>query len=154
MIEDVDLSGVGDIEGLTIDTLTLNVAAQSTLPLDALLEVKFLDEQGAELSDIKAVTTGTIAGSTTAEAKESNISIGLTLGTSSESSKLSPLALLGKVKAVECTFDGKTLAGGGLKPDQWLQATLSVCINEGVTVDLEELLKQPEEASEPNKGQE
>lgn len=150
VIEDVDLSGVGDIEGLTIDTLTLNVAAQSTLPLDALLEVEFLDEQGAELSDIKAVTTGTIAGSTTAEAKESNISIGLTLGASAESSKLSPLALLGKVKAVKCTFDGKTLAGGGLKPDQWLQATLSVCINEGVTVDLEELLKQPDEAPKPD----
>ena len=41
---------------------------------------------------------------------------------------------------MRCTFKGKTLAGGGLGPDQYLSANLNVVLDNGITVDLDSLL--------------
>lgn len=133
VIEDVDLSELATID-IVLDSLTVNVKAQSTLPLDALLKVKFLDGEKNAIADIKTLTTGKIAGSNDGTPKDSQISIGV--GMPGEESSVHFGELFGRVKAVECTFEGTTLAGAGLKPDQWLQATLSLCINNGLTIDL------------------
>ncbi|MBR2424041.1 MAG: hypothetical protein IKB18_02575 [Tidjanibacter sp.] len=135
VIEDIDLSEVGEVN-LAIDSLTVNVMAQSTLPLDALLKIKFLDEEKKELSQIKTLTTGKILGSKSSDQPAtSQISIGVGFDAGQESS-VAIGALLGSVRAVECTVEGTTLAGAGLKPDQWLQATLSLCLDKGITIDL------------------
>ncbi|MBQ3070191.1 MAG: hypothetical protein IJD12_00675 [Tidjanibacter sp.] len=139
VIEDIDLSEVGEVN-LAIDSLTVNVVAQSTLPLDALLKIKFLDEEKKELSQIKTLTTGKILGSKSGnQPTTSQISIGVGFDAGSESS-VAIGALLGSVKAVECTVEGTTLAGTGLRPDQWLQATLSLCLDKGITIDLGTLI--------------
>ena len=130
---------VGEVN-LAIDSLTVNVVAQSTLPLDALLNIKFLDEEKKELSQIKTLTTGKILGSKSGnQPTTSQISIGVGFDAGSESS-VAIGALLGSVRAVECTVEGTTLAGTGLKPDQWLQATLSLCLDKGITIDLGTLI--------------
>lgn len=132
-IDDVDLSSAADID-LVIDTLTVNVEAQSTLPLDALLQIKFLDEAKNEISQIKSLTTGKIEGSKDGTPTSSQTSVGVRLYSNTSSAHFGEL--LSSVKAIKCTFEGTTLAGAGLKPDQWLQATLSLCLNDGLTVDL------------------
>lgn len=147
LIEEIDLSDiVGSDVDIAIDSLTVNVEAQSTLPLDAVLRIKFLDAEKNEVSQIKALTTGSIKGSTNDTPAESKISIGLTLPDATSSVHIGEL--LGSIKAVECSFEGETLAGAGLKPEQWLQATLSLCLDKGVTVDLGSLAPKDEPTDE------
>ncbi len=147
LIEDIDLSDiVGSDVDIAIDSLTVNVEAQSTLPLDAVLRIKFLDAEKNEVSQIKALTTGSIKGSANDTPAESKISIGLTLPDATSSAHIGEL--LGSIKAVECSFEGETLAGAGLKPEQWLQATLSLCLDKGVTVDLGTLAPKDEPTDE------
>ncbi len=143
VIEDIDLSEIaGSDINIAIDSLTVNVEAQSTLPLDAQVHIKFLDGAKNELAQIKTLTTGTIKGSTTDTPAVSKTSIGIGLPDASSSVHIGEL--LGSVKAVECSFEGVTLAGAGLKPDQWLQATLSLCLDKGITVDLGSLAGKTE----------
>ena len=150
LIEDIDLSEiVGSDIDIAIDSLTVNVEAQSTLPLDAVLRIKFLDAEKNEVSQIKALTTGSIKGSANDTPTESKISIGLTLPDATSSVHIGEL--LGSIKAVECSFEGETLAGAGLKPEQWLQATLSLCLDKGVTVDLGTLAPKDEPTDELSK---
>lgn len=150
LIEDIDLSEiVGSDIDIAIDSLTVNVEAQSTLPLDAVLRIKFLDAEQNEVSQIKALTTGSIKGSANDTPTESKISIGLTLPDATSSVHIGEL--LGSIKAVECSFEGETLAGAGLKPEQWLQATLSLCLDKGVTVDLGTLAPKDEPTDELHK---
>lgn len=132
VIEDIDLSSVADVD-IAINSITVNVESQSTLPLDASVSVKFLDEAKNEITQIKTTTTGKIKGSIDGTAATSNIALGVNVP---KESSAHFGQLIGSVKAVECTFEGVTLAGAGLKPDQWLQATLSLCLDEGITVDL------------------
>lgn len=147
LIEDIDLSDiVGSDVDIAIDSLTVNVEAQSTLPLDAVLRIKFLDAEKNEVSQIKTLTTGSIKGSANDTPAESKISIGLTLPDATSSAHIGEL--LGSIKAVECSFEGETLAGAGLKPEQWLQATLSLCLDKGVTVDLGTLAPKDEPTDE------
>lgn len=147
LIEDIDLSDiVGSDVDIAIDSLTVNVEAQSTLPLDAVLRIKFLDVEKNEVSQIKALTTGSIKGSANDTPAESKISIGLTLPDATSSAHIGEL--LGSIKAVECSFEGETIAGAGLKPEQWLQATLSLCLDKGVTVDLGTLAPKDEPTDE------
>lgn len=148
LIEDIDLSDiVGSDVDIAIDSLTVNVEAQSTLPLDAVLRIKFLDAEKNEVSQIKALTTGSIKGSANDTPAESKTSIGLTLPDATSSAHIGEL--LGSIKAVECSFEGETIAGAGLKPEQWLQATLSLCLDKGVTVDLGTLAPKDEPTDEP-----
>ena len=148
LIEDIDLSDiVGSDIDIAIDSLTVNVEAQSTLPLDAVLRIKFLDAEKNEVSQIKALTTGSIKGSANDTPAASKISIGMTLPDATSSAHIGEL--LGSIKAVECSFEGETLAGAGLKPEQWLQATLSLCLDKGVTVDLGTLAPKDEPTDEP-----
>jgi hypothetical protein len=150
LIEEIDLSDiVGSDIDIAIDSLTVNVEAQSTLPLDAVLRIKFLDAEKNEVSQIKALTTGSIKGSANDTPAESKISIGLTLPDATSSVHIGEL--LGSIKAVECSFEGETLAGAGLKPEQWLQATLSLCLDKGVTVDLGTLAPKDEPTDELSK---
>ncbi|MBR4851881.1 MAG: hypothetical protein IKU97_07505 [Tidjanibacter sp.] len=132
-IDNVDLSSVADVD-LTIDTLTVNVDAQSTLPLDALLQIVFLDKDKNEITQIKSLTTGKIKSSKDGTPTSSQTSVGVRLYSNTSSAHFG--ALLSSVNAIRCTFEGTTLAGAGLKPDQWLQATLSLCLNDGLSVDL------------------
>ena len=132
-IDNVDLSSVADVD-LVIDTLTVNVDAQSTLPLDALLQIVFLDKDKNEITQIKSLTTGKIEGSKDGTPTSSQTSVGVRLYSDTSSAHFG--ALLSRVNAIRCTFEGTTLAGAGLKPDQWLQATLSLCLNDGLSVDL------------------
>ena len=139
VIEDIDLSSLADID-LDIDKATLAVAATSTLPMDASLEVEFLDEELNVIPGINVTSNGVIKGSTTAEAATSTTAITIELTTDPTSSALSPIATLAQAKAVRCTFKGTTLAGGGLGPDQYLSANLTVVLDNGITVDLDSLL--------------
>lgn len=139
VIEDIDLSSLADID-LDIDKATLAVAATSTLPMDASLEVEFLDAELNVIPGINVTSNGVIKGSTTAEAATSTTAITIELTTDPTSSALSPIATLAQAKAVRCTFKGTTLAGGGLGPDQYLSANLTVVLDNGITVDLDSLL--------------
>ena len=147
VIEDVDLGSLADIE-LDVDKATLNVAAKSTLPMDAALEVEFLDGEGNVIPGVNVTSNGTIKGSTTAEAATSTTAIVIELSQPDSSSALSPIALLAQTKAVRCTFTGTTLAGGGLSPDQYLSADLTVVLDNGITVDLDSLIGSDEENNE------
>lgn len=139
VIEDIDLADLADID-LDIDKATLNVAAKSTLPMDAALEVEFLDGEQNVIPGIKVTSEGTIKGSTSAEPATSTTAIVIELNVDPTSSALSPIALLAQTKAVRCTFKGKTLAGGGLSPDQYLSAELNVVLDNGITIDLGSLI--------------
>lgn len=147
VIEDVDLGSLADIE-LDVDKATLNVAAKSTLPMDASLQIEFLDGEGNVIPGVNVTSNGTIKGSTTAEAATSTTAIVIELSQPDSSSALSPIALLAQTKAVRCTFTGTTLAGGGLSPDQYLSADLTVVLDNGITVDLDSLIGSDEENNE------
>ncbi|MBQ5931176.1 MAG: hypothetical protein IIX00_02835, partial [Tidjanibacter sp.] len=139
VIEDVDLSSLADID-LDVDKATLNVAAKSTLPMDAALQIEFLDGEGNVIPGVNVTSNGTIKGSTTAEPATSTTAIVIELSQPDSSSDLSPIALLAQTKAVRCTFTGTTLAGGGLSPNQYLSADLTVVLDNGITVDLDSLI--------------
>lgn len=148
VIEDVDLSELNEMEDvdLLVDSLTLNVIAKSTLPIDALLKVEFLDENKEPISQVKSTTTGLIKGSTSGEESESTISIGIGI---SSTEGVAPISHVAKTRALRCTFEGATLAGGGLKPDQYLSAQMWLNLDNGITVDfgtLEEIYEEAEEA--------
>lgn len=147
VIEDVDLGSLADIE-LDVDKATLNVAAKSTLPMDAALQIEFLDGEGNVIPGVNVTSNGTIKGSTTAEPATSTTAIVIELSQPDSSSALSPIALLAHTKAVRCTFTGTTLAGGGLSPDQYLSADLTVVLDNGITVDLDSLIGSDEENNE------
>ena len=147
VIEDVDLSSLADID-LDVDKATLNVAAKSTLPMDAALQIEFLDGEGNVIPGVNVTSNGTIKGSTTAEAATSTTAIVIELSQPDSSSTLSPIALLAQTKAVRCTFTGTTLAGGGLSPNQYLSADLTVVLDNGITVDLDSLIGSDEENNE------
>ena len=147
VIEDVDLGSLADIE-LDVDKATLNVAAKSTLPMDASLQIEFLDGEGNVIPGVNVTSNGTIKGSTTAEPATSTTAIVIELSQPDSSSALSPIALLAQTKAVRCTFTGTTLAGGGLSPDQYLSADLTVVLDNGITVDLDSLIGSDKENNE------
>ncbi len=139
-IDEVDLSALADIDVL-VENLTLNVASESTLPIDLTMDIEFLDENGAPIECITSSTTGKIEGSTTEEAKLSECSIILDIKTpSAESSQPSAFNEIARTKKIRCHLNGTTLAGGGLKPDQYIAAKLSLELGEGITVDLGSLL--------------
>ena len=102
--------------------------------MDALLQIVFLDKDKNEITQIKSLTTGKIEGSKDGTPTSSQTSVGVRLYSDTSSAHFG--ALLSRVNAIRCTFEGTTLAGAGLKPDQWLQATLSLCLNDGLSVDL------------------
>ncbi len=140
VIEEVDLSALADID-VVVENLTLNVASESTLPIDLTMNIEFLDENGAPIECITSSTTGKIEGSTTEEAKLSECSIILDIKTpSAESSALSPFAEIARTKKINCLLSGTTLAGGALNANQYIAAKLSLELGEGITVDLGSLL--------------
>ena len=147
VIEDVDLGSLADIE-LDVDKATLNVAAKSTLPMDAALQIEFLDGEGNIIPGVNVTSNGTINGSTTDEPATSTTAIVIELSQPDSSSALSPIALLAQTKAVRCTFTGTTLAGGGLSPNQYLSADLTVVLDNGITVDLDSLIGSDKENNE------
>ncbi len=148
-IENVDLSMLADIE-VVVENITLKVASESTLPIDLTMDVEFLDESDSPIECIASNTLGKIEGSTTEEAKSSvcNITLDIT-APSAESSYPSPFAEIARTNKLRCTLHGKTLAGGGLKPDQYITANLSLLLDKGITVDLGSLLPEEDTTPEP-----
>lgn len=144
MIEDIDLSSLADID-VIVESLVLNVATESTLPIDLGLDVEFLDENDNPIECITSATTGKIEGSTSAEAKQSECSITLNIATQEGTS---PFAEIAKTKKVRCKLEGTTLAGGGLKPEQYIVAKLSLLLDKGITIDLGSLLPEGEPSPE------
>ena len=143
-IEDVDLSMLADIE-LIVESLMLTVASESTLPIDLTMGVEFLDEAGAPIECITSSTNGKIAGSTSDTPQNSECSITLSIAQNeSASSKPSPFAQIAQTKKIRCTLEGTTLAGGGLKPEQYITANLSLLLDKGITIDLGSLLPEEE----------
>lgn len=148
-VEDVDLSMLSDIN-VIVENITVKVASESTLPIDLTMDVELLDENDAPIECITSSTEGTIEGSTTSEPKLSECDIVLNIATPApQSSEPSPFAQIARTKKVRCTLHGTTLAGGGLRPDQYISAKLSLLLEEGITVDLGTLLPE-EEKPEPN----
>lgn len=144
MVEDMDLSALADID-ILVENLTVKVASESTLPIDLTLDIEFLDENDNAIECVTSATEGKIEGSTSAEPKLSECDIILTIDTpSAESSKPSPFAQIARTKKIRCTLHGTTLAGGGLRPDQFISAKLSLRLEEGITVDLGTLLDTEE----------
>lgn len=151
LVEDVDLEALADINAI-VENLTLKVTSESTLPIDLTMDVELLDESGAPIECVTSATVGKIEGSTSAEPKLSECDIVLTIATpSADSSKLSPFADIARTKSIRCVLHGTTLAGGGLKPEQYIAAKLSLLLEEGITVDLGSLLPEGEtpEPTEP-----
>jgi hypothetical protein len=116
--------------------------------MDAALQIEFLDGEGNVIPGVNVTSNGTIKGSTTAEPATSTTAIVIELSQPDSSSDLSPIALLAQTKAIRCTFTGTTLAGGGLSPDQYLSADLTVVLDNGITVDLDSLIGSDEENNE------
>ena len=142
LIEDMDLSALADID-LMVESLTVKVASESTLPIDLSLDIAFLDESGEPIECITSSTTGVVAGSTTTEPKLSECDINLQIAQQgTESSTLSSFAQIARTKSVRCDLKGTTLAGGGLRPEQYLSAKLSLLLDKGITIDLGSLLSE------------
>ena len=139
-VEDVDLSMLEDID-LTVESLVLKVKSESTLPINLSLDVELLDAEGAPIECVTSSTVGEIEGSTTDSAKLSECAITLTIASTDGSS---PFAELAKTKSLRCQLSGTTLAGGGLKPDQYITANLSLLLDKGITIDLGTLTPEGE----------
>lgn len=149
MVEDVDLAALADID-LIVESLILKVASQSTLPIDLTMDIELLDESGAPIQSITSSTEGKIAGSTSDEANLSECDIILTIAQPSESSSaLSPWADIARTKKIRCQLHGTTLAGGGLKPEQYISAKLSLLLDKGITIDLGSFLPDEEDSETP-----
>lgn len=147
MVEDVDLAALADLN-IGVESLILKVASESTLPIDLTLDVELLDENDNAIECVTSTTTGKIAGSTTNEANISSCDITINIATpTADSSKPSPWAEIARTKKIRCNLQGTTLAGGGLKPDQYISAELSLLLDKGITIDLGGLLS-PESADE------
>ena len=131
-IEDVDLSSLADIE-VEVESVVLNIASVSTLPIDLSLALEMLDAEGSPIQSIKASSTGTIEGTANVEAASSNCSVALNIEAPEGSS---PFAELAKVKSIRCKIEGTTLAGGALNSNQYISLALSLLLPEGITVDL------------------
>lgn len=151
LIEDVDLTALADLN-ITVESLILNVASESTLPINLTMDVELLDENDAPIECVTSSTKGNIAGSTTEEATLSECEIILNIATpSAESSQPSPWAEIARTKKIRCNLQGATLAGGGLKPEQYLTAKLSLLLDKGITIDLGTLLPEEEEKTPTQK---
>lgn len=149
MLEGVDLSALADID-VPVENITVKVASESTLPIDLTMDVELLDENDAPIECVTSSTKGNIAGTTASEPKLSECDVVLNIETpSAESSKPAPFAQIARTKKVRCTLHGTTLAGGGLRPEQYISAKLSLLLEEGITIDLGTLLPEEEEP-EPN----
>lgn len=149
MLEDVDLSSLADIN-ILVENITVQVASESTLPIDLTMDVELLDENDAPIECVTSSTKGAIEGSTSAEPKLSECDIVLDIeAPSAESGKPSPFAQIARTKKVRCKLHGTTLAGGGLRPEQYITAKLSLLLEDGITVDLGTLFPE-DENPEPN----
>lgn len=149
MLENVDLSALADID-ILVENIIVKVASESTLPIDLTMDVELLDENDAPIECVTSSTKGNIAGTTASEPKLSECDVVLNIETpSAESSKPAPFAQIARTKKVRCTLHGTTLAGGGLRPEQYISAKLSLLLEEGITIDLGTLLPEEEEP-EPN----
>ncbi|MBO7299799.1 MAG: hypothetical protein J6U53_00110 [Tidjanibacter sp.] len=140
-VEDVDLSMLEDIE-LSVESLVLKVKSESTLPIDLSLGVELLDAEGAPIECVTSSTAGKIEGSTSQEAKLSECAITLSIASPEDSS---PFADIAKTKSIRCKLEGTTLAGGGLKPEQYITANLSLLLDKGITIDLGSLSPEDEQ---------
>lgn len=135
-IEGVDLTELADID-LIIEKLTIQIASKSTLPIDLELDVTLLDENGEPIQSVTSTTTGLVKGTTSQEPESSECAITLNIAApSQESSTLTPFADIARTQAVECTLRGTTLAGGALNANQYIDLSLALLLDEGITVDL------------------
>lgn len=131
-IEDVDLGGLKDID-VTIESLMVNIASESSLPIDLSLALEMLDAEGNAIESITATTTGLIEGTTEATAATAESTITLTIDAPEGSTTFAEVA---KINKIRCTLEGTTLSGGSLNKNQYIDLGLSLLLPEGITVDL------------------
>lgn len=132
-IEDVDLGGLKDID-VTIESLMVNIASESSLPIDLSLALEMLDAEGNAIESITATTTGLIEGTTEATgAASAESTITLTIDAPEGSTTFAEVA---KINKIRCTLEGTTLSGGSLNKNQYIDLGLSLLLPEGITVDL------------------
>lgn len=148
-VENIDLTNLADIEA-TVESLVLNIDALSTLPIALSIGVEMLDAQGQLIESITATTEGAIEGSTTSEAAHSNPKVTLSIAAPEGSTTFKEIA---KIAAIRCRFDGTTLAGGGLRPDQYIDVGFSLLLDKGITVDLGDFLPEEEVPEVANPGE-
>lgn len=146
IVEDIDLTELASIEA-TVESITLNIHGTSTLPINLSVGVEPLDAEGNPIESIVATTNGSIEGSTTTEPTSSSTSVQLTITPAEGSTTFAEVA---KINKLRCTFEGTTLAGGGLKPDQYVEASFSLLLDKGITVDLGAFLPDEPEDESPN----
>ncbi|MBO5805671.1 MAG: hypothetical protein J6R10_02280 [Tidjanibacter sp.] len=144
-IEDVDLSSLKDV-AVVIESLSVNIASESTLPIDLTMSVELLDESGAPIECVTSSTVGKIEGTTETTPKQSECSLTLNIQTPEG---VSPFAEISRTKQVRCLLEGTTLAGGSLRPDQKIAAKLSLMLDKGITIDLGTIVPE-ENKPEPN----
>ena len=139
-IDNLDLSVLKEVE-VIVESLVLKVATETTLPVDLTMGVEFLDAEGQPIEYVIAETVGKIEGSKNDTAKESECNITLSI---SAPEGATPLCELAKTKSIRCTLEGTTLAGGGLKPDQYITANLSLLLDKGITIDIDSFILEEE----------
>lgn len=131
LIENVDISSLPDLG--KVESASIGVKSRSTLPMDLSLDLQMQDADGAALSGITTSSTGKIEGSNDSTEKSSTTTVSLTFADGN-------ISALKAVKKIKCVFSAATLSGGALNPEQYLDATLVLILDNGLTVDLDELL--------------
>lgn len=125
--EDVDLGELSKLKAKA-EKVTLNVAAESTLPMDMAMAVEFLDSSENAVEGISTSSNGQIHGTATSTPTASDIAVTVEVADGL-------LTKFEQVKKIRCTFTAATLPQGGLKPDQYLSAKLSLKLDKGITID-------------------
>ncbi len=129
-------SNVADFNA-TSESVSVIADIESTLPLDLTLSAIFLDADGNPTPEVVADIDGGIAGYDAAtdggESKKSSVVIGVNVqdGDLTHLSKVASLAL-----EISAAVTGQNQ---GLKPEQFLKATLKVRVDNGISVDIDKL---------------
>lgn len=131
LIEKVDISSLPDLG--KVESASIGVRSKSTLPMDLSLNLEMQDADGAAVGGITTTSTGKIEGSNDSTEKASTTTVSLAFAEGN-------ISALKAVKKIKCVFSAATLSGGALNPEQYLDATLVLILDNGLTVDLDELL--------------
>ena len=133
-IEDIDLSSLADID-MDVESVVLNIASESTLPIELSLSLEMLDAEGNPIESITATTKGSIWGTAkgSEEVATSKCSLDLAIDAPEGSSSFGELA---KTKGLRCRLDGTTIGGGALNSNQYIDLAFSLLLPEGITIDL------------------
>lgn len=124
---------------LVAEDILIRIAARSTLPLTLGLTADFLAADGTPVEDVVAEVTGEIKGheaGTPDEPGESQLAVSLQIADGN-------LSHLQQVDRIRLRFQGTAVgAGAALSPEQYLEAKMTLVLQQGITFDLDELLSE------------